>query len=177
MRVVAVVILTLLLLSPPAVSQVPDDKLIVPGQRIGKWTLEMTIADLDRMNGQGSLFRTTEPFFQSGIVFRGWPDPGLLAAHRQDQTRVECLILSILMSTRVMSEFKTTESIGVTSKWEEVFAAYRGPSWQTRLAEGVTRMVYDRIGVTFVTLLGSDGADVVVAVYVFRPGGARSIWR
>src|SRR3990170_4152679 len=45
-------VLILLLLAPPAVSQIPDDKLIVPGVRIGKWTLKMTINDLLRMNGQ-----------------------------------------------------------------------------------------------------------------------------
>jgi len=49
--VAALGVLVLLLLAPPVVSQVPDDKLIVPGVRIGKWTLEMTIDTLRQMNG------------------------------------------------------------------------------------------------------------------------------
>lgn len=51
--VLALSIIALLLLASPAVSQVPDDKLIVAGQRIGKWTLEMTVDDLFRINGTG----------------------------------------------------------------------------------------------------------------------------
>ena len=53
MRVVAVLgfLLFLLLLVQPPLTQVPDDKLIVPGQRIGKWTLDMSIDDLLKMNG------------------------------------------------------------------------------------------------------------------------------
>ncbi len=60
--VAALSVFALLLLAPPAVSQVPDDKLIVPGQRIGKWTLEMTIADLERIYGPArrNLFRAGE---------------------------------------------------------------------------------------------------------------------
>jgi hypothetical protein len=45
------VVLLLVALAVPGFAQAPDDKLIVPGQRIGKWTLEMTIDDLLRMNG------------------------------------------------------------------------------------------------------------------------------
>jgi hypothetical protein len=51
MKRVGLFLLLLLLLAPPATSQVPDDKLIVSGQRIGKWALEMTVDDLVRMNG------------------------------------------------------------------------------------------------------------------------------
>ena len=51
MRTAILLLLTVLLLAPRAVAQAPDDKLIVPGVRIGKWTLKMTIPDLERMNG------------------------------------------------------------------------------------------------------------------------------
>jgi len=57
MKAMTVVVLFLLLLAPPAVSQVPDDKLIVPGQRIGKWTLEMTIDTVLQMNGPRNIPR------------------------------------------------------------------------------------------------------------------------
>ncbi len=117
MKVVAILgVLVLLLLAPPAVSQAPDDKLIVPGQRIGKWTLDMTVEDLDRMNGQGSPGRTTEPGFQPGFALRGWPEFGLLAGYREGQARVEFLSLSILVSTSGIFTFKTKEGIGILSK-------------------------------------------------------------
>ncbi len=177
MKGIAVTLLLLLVLAASGLAQVPDDKLIVPGQRIGKWTLDMTVDDLDRMNGQGSQARTTEPGFQPGFSLRGWPEFGLLAGYREGQARVEYLSLSILVSTSGISSFKTREGIGISSKWEEVFSAYRWPSWQTRLTQGVTRAVYDQMGIAFLRLLNSEGVDTVVALYVFRPGTARSIWR
>ena len=54
MKTAVPVLLALLLLVAPAVSQTPGDNLIVPGVRIGKWTLHMNIPDLERMNGPSS---------------------------------------------------------------------------------------------------------------------------
>ncbi len=51
MRGTACVLFLLVVLAAPGFAQAPDDKLIVSGQRIGKWTLEMTIDDLLRING------------------------------------------------------------------------------------------------------------------------------
>lgn len=179
LRLTAVAGLAVLALLTASVgAQSVDDKLIVPGQRIGKWTLEATLDDLDRINGQGVPARLEEPGFQSGILFRAWPQLGLLAAHRRDQSRVEALILSILMEGRGMSSFTTAEGIGILSKGEEVLSAYRRPSRDNWLSEQVVRSVYDPMGIAFLRLVTRAGAeDKVVGVYVFRPDAARSIWR
>ena len=41
----------LILHGTPVQSGVPNDKVVVPGVRVGKWTLTMTLDDLVRMNG------------------------------------------------------------------------------------------------------------------------------
>ncbi|MGH2375177.1 MAG: hypothetical protein ACRDIC_17120, partial [bacterium] len=44
--------LVLLMMQVPTVaSPTPDDTLVMPGLRMGKWTLTMTIDDLVRMHG------------------------------------------------------------------------------------------------------------------------------
>lgn len=44
--VVALSAFVLMLPAAPAGSQVPDDKLIVPGERVGKFALTMTVAEI-----------------------------------------------------------------------------------------------------------------------------------
>ena len=85
-------LLILLIVVPRALSQVPDDRLIVPGQRIGKWTLEMSVDDLVRMNG-GDYFenKDTSEDLRSELLFRYWLHLALLAGYRRGQTRIEYL--------------------------------------------------------------------------------------
>ncbi len=72
--VAALAVLILLLLAPSVVSQVPDDKPIVPGVRIGKWTLEMTIDTLLQMNVRETFCRAythqAPPSIQCGVGFQ-----------------------------------------------------------------------------------------------------------
>ncbi len=51
MQRLGLVAVLLLAASPMASSQVPDDRLIVPGVRIGRWTLSMTVDQFLRING------------------------------------------------------------------------------------------------------------------------------
>jgi len=46
-RFVGLLCVIVLLLALPAWSQVPDDRLIVPGDRIGKWTLDVTSSQVE----------------------------------------------------------------------------------------------------------------------------------
>ena len=48
-------------------AQTPDDKLIVPRVRIGKWTLKMTIPDLE---ARMSLADMMTIYDKTGIAFR-----------------------------------------------------------------------------------------------------------
>jgi hypothetical protein len=50
-------LLTIVIFALPATSAPTEDYLIVPGARIGKWTLQMTIDDLLRVNGPATIER------------------------------------------------------------------------------------------------------------------------
>lgn len=94
---VSLLILLLLLATPPVASQVPDDKLIVPGQRVGKWTLEMTIGDFVRMNGEDYLEgKDSSVDAQGELLFRAWIHLALSVGYRRNQTRIEYLAVSSL---------------------------------------------------------------------------------
>ena len=64
MKMAAVVsIAGFLLLASSAASQTPDDNLIVPGQRIGKWTLAMSVEAIVKVLGE-------PPFLMEGLSER-----------------------------------------------------------------------------------------------------------
>ncbi len=111
-------VLILLILVPSAISQVPDDKLIVPGQRIGKWTLEMTIDTLLQMNGPRNILpgiyppatpvdpmRQWFPDSNDAIWWHYWANLLFSAATRgRDAQRVEYIFIA-------SDDFKTDKNI------------------------------------------------------------------
>ncbi len=169
MKAMAVVVLVLLLLAPPAVSQVvPDDKLIVPGVRIGKWTLDMTIQQLVQMNGRPSTVDRAggadhvPPAPQRYI----WDRLAFFAITRDGQKVQNFLIGD--------EAFKTEKNVGPGSTRVSVQNAYGTPTAETTVtADGrTTRMIYDAIGFAAVI----DGG-VAISVNIFRAGDAKTIWR
>ncbi|HEU4798516.1 MAG TPA: hypothetical protein VFT63_06275, partial [bacterium] len=157
------VVMVLLLLAGPAAPQIPVDKLIVPGQRVGKWTLEMTIIDLVRMNGPATID-------SSGGLDHITPVPrryrwGTLYASTRDGQRVEFFLIFD------DATFKTEKNIGGGSNRTSVQSAYGTPTAETKVSSVRTRMIYDVLG--FAALIESDQ---VVGVNVFRPGTGKSIW-
>lgn len=84
--------LVLLFATSPVVPQIPDDTLVVPGQRIGKWTLRMTVDDLTRMNGRDFLEQKgSDEDVRGELLFRHWIPLALSVAYRKNQTRIEYL--------------------------------------------------------------------------------------
>jgi len=73
MKLVWSLLMMLLLTASPASSQVPDDAPIMPGLRIGRWTLEMTIDDLVRVNGQGGTVALSHPAYVGAFTVVSWP--------------------------------------------------------------------------------------------------------
>ena len=166
MKMVTVLsVVVLLLLAPPAVSQIPDDNLVVPGQRIGKWRLEMTIRELVQMNGPATLIEilTTQDGVPPLPRRHVWDPPGFAAITRDGQ-RVEFLLIGD-------ARFKTEKNVGPGSTRAAVQSAYGTPTAETPVRPGRTRMIYDSIGFA----VNVDG-DPVVGVNVFRPGTGRSNW-
>jgi hypothetical protein len=181
MRAVAIVGLVLFvsLLVQPAVSQVADDKLIVPGQRIGKWTLDMTITALVEMNGARNTGAGFSPVDSMRAYFNDsrediwvhwWSHIQFFAATRgRDGQRVEYVFIS-------SSAFKTDKNIAPGATRQAVEGAYGQPTAvvpQVRAGiPGHSRLIYDDIGLA-VTIDRSALADSLV---VFRPKTAHTLW-
>ncbi len=94
MRGITVALLLLVVLAAARVAQVPDDKLIVPGQWIGAARLDMTIDDIIRVLGGPSQVSDRLAFQDDALpaVLYYWQPAALIAATR-DRVKVECLML------------------------------------------------------------------------------------
>ena len=165
MKWIGLLLLLVLLGASHAIAQVPDDKLIVEGQRIGKWTLAMTIRDLVQMNGPATIFildllDIVPPHPQR----HNWGPPLNFAAITRDGQRVEFLLIS-------STDFKTEKGVGPGSNRIAVQSAYGPPTAETR-AGVTTRMIYDAIG-----FAANMEGDRVTGSNVFRPGTGKSIWK
>jgi hypothetical protein len=172
------VLFLLFALAAPGFAQAPDDKLIVPGQRIGKWTLAMTVDDLVRMNGP----RNGRPQFPAIGQVRGGPGTDLWA-HRWDNLDLVAVTLG-RESQRVLElamlsgkpGYKTDNGIGVGSSRQAVQSAYGPPTAATvsKNPFGVEMWTgcYDRIGLA----VRAQG-DVAQYVSVFRPGTAKQLYK
>ena len=168
----ALSVLALVLLALPALSQVPDDKLIVPGQRIGKWTLELTVSELTQMNGRRS--------FVGAAVGTGTDLVGNFIAHCWDLQRLFLLCAFTADGRRVEllrfdhTGFATEKGAKPGGTRQQVVAAYGTPTADVEWAAGSgRRIIYDQIGLA--AHITSDGA--VANFVVFRPGMAKTFWK
>ena len=140
MKLVWSLLMMLLLTASPASSQVPDDAPIMPGLRIGRWTLEMTIDDLVRVNGQGGTVALSHPAYVGAFTVVSWPTSPL-AAFTKDRRRIEALSVEA-------GAFRTYKGIGIGSSRANVIAAY-GNSTATAAISPTTVLMYDEIGASF----------------------------
>ena len=166
MKWIGLILVLVLLSASQATSQVSDDNLIVPGQRIGKWRVEMTIANLVQMNGRATTIATVNPVdYVLPLPERhNWNQLGF-AAFSRDGQKVDFLLV-------YSPNFKTDKGVGPGSDRGAVLNAYGPPTAEIRIAAPGARMVYDAIGFA----AGLEG-DTMVGSFVFRPGTGKSLWR
>ncbi len=154
------------------------DYLIVPGQRIGKWTLVMTIDDLLKMNGprQGG-YGSHDPLMQWPAQDYASPD---FWEHHWDQLDVLYAITQGRDSQKVRMlviehpAYRTANGIGPGLMRDAFEAAYGRPTAVTVTKEGFSTLIFDQAG------LGAwlnERFGAIAAVIVFEPGTARTIWR
>ncbi len=160
-RLLIAVLATWLLAAAPAASQAPDDRLIVPGQRIGKWSLAATIQDLTQTAGPPGVQEVAETNRPTLVVYT-WAPPGIAAVSR-DRTKVEFLYLY------GGSDYKTDKAIGRGSTTNAARRAYTGPAFTT-LGPSQRAIVWDRLGLAVLIT-----PDRVSAVLVFPPGTAEGL--
>ena len=173
MRVSTFVIAIVLILAFADVSfpQTPDDGVIVPGERIGRWSLRLSFSKLARMTGSEPL-PFGPPDFRPGLREFGWfhgPAAGLYAATR-DGRRME--YLEAWLSSSGLASFKTARDIGKDSTQEAVVAAYGASSIQMPHWRGGVRLIFDGSGLAVGIQEGK-----ATRITVFRPGSAKEIWR
>src|SRR3990170_1354372 len=98
MKRISLFILILLILAPPAISQVPDDLLIVPGQRIGRVKLENSIDEVIQLYGNpSSVFENERGLLLEGfdalpVTLYYWNNVALKVATR-DRVKIEYIFL------------------------------------------------------------------------------------
>lgn len=170
------VILTLTLLARPAVSQVPDDKLIVPGVRIGKWTLAMTFADLVRLNGtpggRNVCKASQAPFADAAHDLTGfyWNEI-IVQAMTVDQKTIAALAITTGHFVAGFFSYKTDKGIHFKNTRDKIVQAYGKPTAQTWPDENQQNLIYDELGIAF--HVWSTGH--ISEIWVFRPGTAKTI--
>ena len=175
MRFVGLLCVIVLLLALPAWSQVPDDRLIVPGDRIGKWTLDVTSSQVEAVvrpahlpPNVGSAVLDVRPGndVREGIRTLYWPHVLFGIGINDLQTGKAIYLMT------VSREYRTTKNVGPGMIEEAVTQAYGLPGATTSVTGGVTRRIFDEAGIAFV-MRGNE----VIQVYVFRPGTAATIWK
>lgn len=161
------VVVLFFLPSPPALAL----EGITPGDRIGPWRLGTSVATLSRLIGP-----TCSP--ESGYV-----EADLVSAITEVCAPALCIFYrasrgALYLQTSQAGRLSTTpQGITVGSPAGAVVAAYGPPTLTTRRGDdfaGIARLIYDGIGLA---LRVNPMTDTVVAIAVFRPGTARSIWR
>lgn len=166
-------VMLLLFAATPVVSlAAPDDRLIVPGVRIGKWTLSITIDDLLRMNGPGSrqTHMTTDASDADAVSDFTVVSWGSIGAVTYDQKRVVALRVGY-----GSLGYRTTLGIGFQATRDHVLKVYGKPTAETTPLLGSTRLIYDKIGIAFV-INASTAAGVMWDITVFKPGTADRLW-
>ena len=153
----------LLLGASPAATQVPDDALIVPGLRIGKWSLDMTIDDLVRVNGQGDVSTLTHPAYVAGLTVVAWRTIPV-SAITKDRRKTEALSIA-------GREFRTEKGIGVESTRANIIAAYGNPRLTVAFNPTTSVVVYDEVGASF----GVE-SDRVNRIWIFGARTGAGIW-
>jgi hypothetical protein len=194
-----------LLAASPVLPLVPDDNLVIPGQRIGRWTLGMTLKDLGRVSGP--LIRHVSPvLWEMGQdVIACCPEPirvhwevGLAAVARFPMDRLHP-DLRYPDGDYSRADPKNLPAVGVEYLYVHSFGMH-GASEKFKTTQGISAWsstavvvrVYGRP--TAVTDIGQGRAfrliydNIGLAVIrgagggvgeliVFRPGTAKELWK
>jgi len=177
MRGVVLLLTVLLLASPSALSQTAGDKLVVPGTRIGNWTVDLAIADLVHRNGPATSIAGSKEWTPNGDlrprepIFYRW-EPLYFAAATEDKQRVEFLTVFSEFGRTSPPDYRTDKGIGFRAAQAEVTKTYGNPTAQPIPGPEWTTLIYNEIGLGF-RFQGTQMRNI----FVFRPGSGGTIWR
>jgi hypothetical protein len=152
-------------------STIARDNLVIPGQRIGPWTLGMTVRQFVSTAGKPIDARH---MVETDLVgtFGDYCSADICGLYRVNDA------LAILKVAEISRFSRTGKGVGVGSRHGEVLAAYGRPTRTTLLGDdfagGFTRLVYDDIGISFRL---NAITETVTSISIFRAGTAGGIWR
>lgn len=161
MRFLFVLLILLLAGASPATSQTADDRLIVPGVRVGKWTLDTSIPELLRMNGPSGTRTSMVSSFMPSATWYSWEALGF-AAGSHDRRKTDFLALH---NNR---DYAAPRGTGIGASKRTVLAAHGEPTFEGDLfIQGriVTVLTYNKNGLAF--FVDNDRVQVLL---IFRPG-------
>jgi len=165
-----VVFLSLFALPLSAAAQSPDDKLVVPGIRIGSWRLDMTVDELIKLHGpETSRGPVRFPDMVQEFTFVRWPTLGI-GVDTLDGRNVDLLVLGI---GGVPILHKTAEGIGFQSTAADVVKVYGPPTAETVPRDGQRNLIFDELGINFQVFVNGR----VNELRIFKPRTAGSIWK
>lgn len=166
MRFIPVLLVVLLIGTSPAASQVADDKTIVPGVRIGKWTLDTSIPEMLRINGQSATRPSMVSSFIPSAVWYTWDNLGV-AAGTYNRNRTEYLAMY------AGRDYALPRGAGIGASKKTVLATYGEPTMEGDLFTVggiVTVLAYDKNGLAFFIQ-----NDSVLMLLIFRPGDLQDL--
>jgi hypothetical protein len=168
----AMLFLLISILAPAAVAQTtPDDKIIVPGVRIGKWTLQMTLDGLAKMNGPATVEKVVYTDYRSATFsFYSWSSLDF-GVGTYEPGKVGWFAVGF---SYTVLPWRTQEGIGFQNHREDVLKIYGKPSAETAPDLGLKNLIYDVIGINFQVY--DTGGDIK-EIRIFRPGAAKRIWK
>jgi hypothetical protein len=162
--------LTLLLLPLPAAAQPSDDRLIVPGARIGTITLALSVDTAVRMLGEPAAWAEGLPRMmvrtQPGILMLDWTGPRGLGLATKDERAI------LVLYSCSTPQFATARGVKYGEGRAAVESAYGRPTMTTQPYPWRTAYLYDPLGLAVLHYNW-----MVDCIAVFRPRTARQIWR
>jgi hypothetical protein len=150
------------------------DRLIVPGERIGPWTIGVTVPAIDDAIGGTSNARVGTgiadprpgPDFQPGLVLVIWPKSFIAGGTIDAATgKTNCLMVW-------SRDFQTLKNIGPQSTQAALVDAYGKSTAVTDAGAPASHLIYDDIGLAVLVKNG-----VAQQLFVFHAGDGNKIWK
>lgn len=165
MRFLPLLLVLLLAGTSPVAAQVADDKAVVPGVRIGRWTLMTSIPELLRMNGSPSGRPSIVSALVPGATWYSWDSLGIAAgAHDRSYTAYLAIYAGDYVAPR---------GVGIRASRTAVLAAHGEPTYEGDIfvqERTVTVLAYDKIGLAYFL-----HNDVVQVLMIFHPGNLQHL--
>lgn len=164
MRFLLVLLVVLLAGASPVAGQVADDKTVVPGVRIGRWTLMTPIPELLRMNGPSSSRPSVASLLVSDATWYSWDSLGIAAGTHDRRSTAYLAVYDGDYAPR---------GAGIRASRNAVLTAYGEPTYEGDfIVQGrtITVLAYDKIGLAYFLQ-----SDVVQVFLIFHPGNIHSL--